>query len=139
MRIPFRPTAGRVALAAALAGTAAIPLVSSPAHGDKAGLEPLAPVHRTLTVADAVERANCATTNLAGRRGATTTSWTTPRSVSVAAKLDGPAGNDWDLAIFDHSTGRQVGGSGAWGATEVAQTYAAAGRRLDIQACRLRG
>ena len=139
MRIPFRLTVGRVALAAALAGTAAIPLVSSPAHGDKAGLEPLAPVHRTLTVADAVERANCATTNLAGRRGVTTTSWTTPRSVSVAAKLDGAAGNDWDLAIFDHSTGRQVGGSGAWGATEVAQTYAAAGRRLDIQACRLRG
>ena len=54
-------------------------------------------------------------------------------------QLDGAAGNDWDLAIFDHSTGRQVGGSGAWGATEVAQTYAAAGRRLDIQACRLRG
>jgi hypothetical protein len=139
MRLPFRLTAGRVALAAALAGTAAIPLVSSPAHGDKAQLEPLAPVHRTLTVSRAVSRSDCATTNLAGERGVTTTSWTTPRAVSVAAKLDGPAGNDWDLAVFDHATGRRVTGSGAWGADELVQTFAAGGRRLDFQACRVKG
>jgi hypothetical protein len=139
MRLPFRLTAGRVALAAALAGTAAIPLLGSPAHGDQARLEPLAPVHRALTVSDAVSRSNCATTNLAGKRGVTTTSWTTPRAVSVAAKLDGPAGNDWDLAVFDHATGKRVTGSGAWGASEVVQTFAAGGRRLDFQACRVKG
>jgi hypothetical protein len=101
--------------------------------------QPLATLHRTLEAGAAVERADCATTRLARRSGVTTTSWTTPRAVSVAARIAGPAGNDWDLAVFDHATGRRLSGSSAWGADELVQTFVAGGRRLDFQACRVSG
>src|SRR4051812_33935567 len=98
MRLPLRLTKRRVALAGAAALAAAVPLVS-PAHGDKAKLEALPAVHRTLTIGSAVTRSDCVTTRLSGQRGVTTTSWTAPQSVSFAARLSGPAANDWDLAV----------------------------------------
>jgi hypothetical protein len=106
-----------------------------------AGLAALAPSASaaTLHVPDAVTRSDCATTNLAGQRGVTTFSYTSPSLSAVTARLSGPAGSDWDLAVFDHATGRNLGGSGDWDASEVVQAFARPGQRLDVQACRVSG
>ena len=139
MRFPFRLTAPRLALAAAVAGTAAVPFFSSPAHSAQSGYEQLAGVERTMRIDSPVSRSNCATTRLSPRRGVAATSWTAPQPAFVTARLEGPAGSDWDLAVFDRATGQRVTGSSAWGASELVQAYAAAGRQLDFQACRVRG
>src|SRR3954447_3920975 len=106
-----------------------------------AGLAALAPSASaaTLHVPDAVTRSDCATTNLAGQRGVTTFSYTSPSLSAVTARLSGPPGSDWDLAVFDHATGRNLGGSGDWDASEVVQAFARPGQRLDVQACRISG
>jgi hypothetical protein len=93
----------------------------------------------SLHAARAMERSDCATTALAGRPGVTRLSYTVPTLGYVTARLDGAAGSDWDLGVFDHATGRSLGGSADWDASEVVQTFGRAGERLDVQACRVSG
>jgi zinc carboxypeptidase len=129
--------ASRAAAAAVAAAALATPLLVPDAQG--AGADAAAPFRQTLTSATAVARTNCATTQLAGRRGVATTTWTPGAPVFIHAALDGARTDDWDLAIFDHASGRRIGGSGAWGASEVVTARVPAGRALDVQACRLSG
>jgi hypothetical protein len=105
------------------------------------GLAALAPpaAASTLHVADAVTRSDCATTDLAGRPGVATTSYTASGLASLTARLAGPAGSDWDLAVFDHASGRNLAGSASWGSAEVAQAFVRPGQRVDVQACRVSG
>src|SRR4051794_26255319 len=99
-----------------------------------------APVLTTsLSSGSAVTRSDCATTRLAGRPGVTTTSWTPSATSFFAARLTGGDGSDWDLAAFDHATGKRLGGSGAVGADEVVMAFARAGERVDLQGCRVSG
>ncbi len=135
---PVRSLPTRLVLLAAATVVTALALVPG-ARAAETGYRPLATLHRALSAGSSVGRADCATTNLAGRSGVATTSWTAPQAVSVAARLSGPSGSDWDLAVFDHATGRRLSGSSAWGSNELVQTFAAAGRRLDFQACRVSG
>jgi zinc carboxypeptidase len=93
----------------------------------------------SLHAARAVERSDCATTGLAAQPGVTRLSYTVPTLGYVTARLNGPAGSDWDLGVFDHATGRNLGGSADWDASELVQTFARAGQRLDVQACRVSG
>src|SRR4051794_20150351 len=93
----------------------------------------------TLRVSTAVERSDCATTDLAGRPGVTSLAYTAPSLSQVTARLNGPAASDWDLALIDHDSGRVLAGSAGWDASEVAQAHARAGQRLDVQACRVSG
>src|SRR4051794_15464005 len=75
----------------------------------------------SLRAARAVERSDCATTALAGAPGVARVSYTVPALGYVTARLNGPAGSDWDLGVFDHATGRSLGGSANWDASEVVQ------------------
>src|SRR4051812_719868 len=105
------------------------------------GLAALAPAASAATVhvPAAVKRSDCATTNLAGRPGVSTTAFTAPSLSQVTAHLAGPAGSDWDLAIVDHASGRALAGSASWDSAEVVQAFARPGQRLDLQACRISG
>src|SRR4051812_2420985 len=93
----------------------------------------------TLHVPAAVERSDCATTDLHGRPGVATSAYTAPSLSSVTARLSGPAGADWDLALVDRDSGRVLGGSAGWGAGEVVQAYARPGQGLAVQAGRISG
>ena len=113
------------AAAAAVAATAlAIPLLAPSAQGASAGAGTL---RQTLRSDAAVARTDCATRNLAGRRGVATASWTSPYALSLRAALAGAAGSDWDLAVFDRTTGERLGGSAAWGSSEVVTALVPAG------------
>ncbi|HEX8207736.1 MAG TPA: M14 family zinc carboxypeptidase [Solirubrobacteraceae bacterium] len=121
------------ALAALVAGALAVP-TTSPAAGARDGA-----FRQTQTAAGTLDRTDCATDRLAGRRGVVTTTWTSAAPAAIHASLAGADGSDWDLAIFDRSTGKRLGGSGAWGASEVVTANVAGGQALEIQACRLSG
>ena len=71
--------------------------------------------------------------------GTMTRSLIAPSTGWVTAKLDGPAGSDWDLAILDRRSGRLVAGSSGFTADEVAEGLAAKGAPLRVQACHLSG
>src|SRR5258708_5807991 len=93
---------------------------------------------QAFTIARPVARADCALSRVSGA-GAQTQSYTVPAASTLTFALAGGASSDWDLAVFDHASGRRLGGSGAWGADEVVQLLARAGQRLDVQACRVSG
>src|SRR4051812_17123816 len=130
-RIPYVPArmTPRLALAALIA--ASLALAVPPAQA--------APVlSASPTSSSAVARSDCATTRLSGP-GVTTTSWTPSTTSFFAARLAGGEASDWDLAVFDHATGRRLGGSGAFGADELVTAVGRAGQRVDLQACRVSG
>jgi hypothetical protein len=127
---------GMALLVAALAGAAA--LISgadrSPAQ------EP--PGATGVTVAEAVER-SCFERQLDGAPGAAAVDVAGPSLDEagfglVEARLEGPAGSDWDLTVFD-AGGDVVAASAFAGASEVASGYVGAGGPLTVQACRIAG
>jgi hypothetical protein len=61
-----------------------------------------------------------------------------PMSGIVAAKLNA-GGGDWDLAVFDSTTGRTVAGSAGFNSVEVASGFVGRTAALTVQACRLSG
>ncbi|MDQ5807870.1 MAG: hypothetical protein M3320_04275 [Actinomycetota bacterium] len=134
MRLSLRSAATRAALAAAGAAALVTPLLAPPAEGAGAG-----PFRQTLATNGTTDRTDCATERLAGQRGVATTSWSPSIDVSLRAVLNGAKGSDWDLAVFDRQTGERLGGSAGFNASEVVTGYAARGRQLEIQACRLSG
>ena len=72
-------------------------------------------------------------------RGFVQRSVTAPKLGWVTARLAARGGGDWDLAIFDRSSGALVAGSAGFGGSEVASGVARAGQRLVVQACRISG
>ena len=57
---------------------------------------------------------------------------------AIEARLQGPAGSDWDLAVFD-SAGGLVAASAFDGANEVASGFVQEPGELTVQACRIAG
>ncbi len=55
----------------------------------------------------------------------------------VRARLAGRG--DWDVAVFDAKTRRNVAGSAGFGSSELAEGFVRKGQRLLVQACRYRG
>ncbi|HEX6391007.1 MAG TPA: M14 family metallopeptidase [Solirubrobacteraceae bacterium] len=106
--------------------------------GAVAGAMALAGDARALTIDAPVQRAGCALKRVSGA-GTQTTAYTAQTASALTFSLRGGRASDWDLAVFDHATGRRLAGSGAWGADEVAQVFANRGQRLDVQACRISG
>ena len=133
------PRHARRALGLAVVAGCAATTLALPAHGAATApaYTPLAPVERTLTADRAIARTDCVTDRLGAGSGVATTTFTATALSSLTARLDGAG--DWDLAVFDHTTGRRVGGSGGWGGSEVVQGLVRSGQVLDIQACRLSG
>lgn len=61
-----------------------------------------------------------------------------PADGLVQARLRAPRG-DWDVAVFDAASGAVVAASSGFNSNELADGFAAAGRTLVVQACRVSG
>ena len=46
---------------------------------------------------------------------------------------------DWDLGVFDFSSGRTIAGSAGFASNELAEGFVKKGQKLRVQACRFRG
>jgi hypothetical protein len=57
----------------------------------------------------------------------------------VSARISGGGAGDWDLAVFDRTSGRVVAGGASWSGDEVAEGYVEPGANLAVQACRYAG
>lgn len=97
---------------------------------------PLAEKRSTLTVPEA--GAAACDTRLPAGAGVATRAWEAPAEGFLTARLSGARG-DWDLAVFDAATGVRLGSSQGFRADEVVQSWARAGQRLVVQACRRPG
>jgi Zinc carboxypeptidase len=82
---------------------------------------------------------SCDDRPLSAGAGVVTETTTAASTGWVRAQLTGSKGSDWDLAIFDRSSGRLVAASSGFTGSEVAEGLAAEGTRLLVQACRMSG
>lgn len=92
---------------------------------------------KKLATGKAVDRA-CHKALATGSAGVATTTATAPVRGIVRARLSA-SGGDWDVAVFDARSGRNVAGSAAFGSRELAEGFVDAGQALTIQACRISG
>jgi hypothetical protein len=118
---PRRAAAGLAALAAVLA-------MAAPASA--------AEVLNTSVTVDRPVLDSCI--DRAGGEGAVQRSVTAPDSGWLATRLEA-SGGDWDVAVFDADSGRQLGGGASPRAEEIAEVFAVDGQRVTVQACRLSG
>jgi len=122
---------------ALLIAAATILLPAASAQGPDSG-------STALTIADAVDR-TCFDRRLDnGAAGVDSVSLPGPDLSDdafgiVEARLDGPVGADWDLAVFDASSGDVVAASTSSGAGEFASGYVTEPGELVVQACRISG
>lgn len=119
---------GKAALALALVG-AAIAAVPAQAPAQAAP-------GQKVTAATAVER-SCHAKYVGGAAGTQTVTATAPVTGLVRARLSGSG--DWDLGVFDSSSGRTVAGSAGFASNELAEGFVKKGQKLRVQACRFRG
>ena len=124
---------------ASLLAVSALALAIFPAAAPAATTTPkvFPTVERTLSLADAQKR-DCRD-RAAGANGVTTRSWTAPDAGVVGVRLHGPDTSDWDVALFDASSGRMLDASLAFRSNEVAVAPVAPGQKLTIQSCRRTG
>jgi len=124
-----RPLLARSPLALALVAAA---LCVLPATAGAEGL-----LSTTLSAASSAQR-ECAGRAAPGATGVVTRQVAAPMSGIVSAKLNA-GGGDWDLAVFETSTGRTVAGSAGFNSVEVASGFVGRAATLTVQACRLSG
>lgn len=74
----------------------------------------------------------------AGAGNCATTSYTARMAGFLTTRL-GAASGDWDLSLKDARSGQALSASRSFGATEVAQSWADAGQRFAVRACRISG
>jgi zinc carboxypeptidase/pre-peptidase len=97
-----------------------------------------APTERTL-VADAAVPRTCHSSLRPGARGVAVSRWTAPASGFLDVRSAAHRRGDWDLVLFDSSSGHTLATSEAFGSHEVAQTWVGAGQRVAIQGCHRTG
>ena len=95
-----------------------------------------AAVSQKVTADRAVAR-SCHDRYVDGASGTQSVTTTAPDTGLIRARLSG--GGDWDLGVFDASSGRSVAGSAAFGSNELAEGFVKQGQKLRVQACRFRG
>ena len=93
-------------------------------------------VTQKVSAATAVDR-SCHASYAGGAAGTQTVTATAPATGLIRARLAGKG--DWDLGVFDASSGRQVAGSAGFGSNELAEGFVKQGQKLRVQACRFRG
>src|SRR4051794_2111514 len=98
----------------------------------------LKPVERTLTAPAAASRI-CESGLRSSARGVDTTTYPSPMARLVTVRSAASDRSDWDLAVFDAATRRELVSSAGFGSHEVAQTWVTAGQRLVLQGCRRTG
>jgi hypothetical protein len=116
---------------------AALAVAAAPASAAELGTAELIRSATLRTDASAVRvcHAGLAT----GRAGVVQRRLTTTFAGMVRATLAAGGRTDWDLAIFDAATGRNIAGSAYTGTNEVAEGAVAAGTDIVVQACRRSG
>src|SRR3954465_14709298 len=114
---------------------ACLSLIAVPAAAQAASPATLPTLTKTLR-APAAARHDRATTN--APRGVTRARYVAPMSGFVTARL-GSARGDWDLIARDAASRHTLAASQGFGSTEVVQTWARAGQRIDFVACRRKG
>ena len=90
----------------------------------------------TVTAGKAVQR-SCFERLAPGAAGVDTTRVTAPSSGLIRARLSG--NGDWDLGVFDSSSGRTIAGSAGFASNELAEGFVKQGPAARVQACRFRG
>ncbi|MGH2838975.1 MAG: M14 family zinc carboxypeptidase, partial [Thermoleophilaceae bacterium] len=110
-----------------------------PATAGAAAPRFLPPVKERLSDATSVKRTCAADLLSARKRGIDRASYRAPMSGFVNVRMQGKRRPDWDLAVFDATTGRRLASSQAFGSRELAQTWVDSGQRLAIQGCRRSG
>ena len=91
----------------------------------------------TVTAERSVAR-ECQARPALGARGVDGLRYTAPASGLIQARLSG-RGGDWDVAVFDATSGKRVAASAAFRSNELAESFVTRGQRLVVQACRFRG
>jgi hypothetical protein len=95
----------------------------------------------TVAIPSSVDR-TCFDRELGTTAGTSATEVTPPLGdasyVALDARLTGPKGSDWDLAVFDQA-GHVVAASAEFDATEVASGYVLEPGPLTVQVCRISG
>src|SRR5918992_1026982 len=109
----------RTALTALVAGIASLA-----AAGPVSAAELFA---SSVSVPAKTSASSCSERPLPAGPGVMTRSALAPQSGWVRAELDGPRAGDWDLAVFDRTSGRLVGGSSSFGSDELAEGLAVEG------------
>ena len=89
-----------------------------------------------VTASKSVDR-SCHATYVGGADGTQTVTSTAPVTGLIRARLSGSG--DWDLGVFDASSGRSVAGSAGFASNELAEGFVKKGQKLRVQACRFRG
>jgi hypothetical protein len=121
-----------------LAGLATLAAVSIvPTAASAAVVRTLPTVKRTLA-ADATAKRDCFA-KVARGHAVDATTYKARMSGYVTVRLAGSDRGDWDLALFDKRTGRQIASSAGYGSHEVAQTWIGSGDKLLVQGCRRKG
>lgn len=128
-------TSRRLALPV-LAALTVLPCASANAAPTLRVLGTDAPLTTTLTAASAAKR-DCVARPLTGA-GVATRSWLAPADGEASIGLRSSRG-DWDLAVFETTSGKLVGSSAGFGAAEVVTLTLREGASLLVQACRRSG
>ena len=92
----------------------------------------------TVSAAGALER-SCFTHDLAHDPAVDARSVRASGVSVVQARLEGDAGDDWDVAILDSDSGAVVAASAYRGSSELAEGFALGRERFLVQACRRSG
>ncbi len=82
---------------------------------------------------------SCFTRDLSGDPAVDARSVRAPGVSVVQARLEGDAGDDWDVAILDPDSGAVVAASAYRGSSELAEGFALGRERFLVQACRRSG
>ncbi|MFL5845509.1 MAG: M14 family zinc carboxypeptidase [Solirubrobacteraceae bacterium] len=117
---------------------AALVAAGIPASAHAATPTPLPTITRTLTADQAVKR-SCLSVPATARRGVAISSYTTPMSGYVTARLSGAKAADWDLVAIDRASGTRMGSSQSFGSNEVVQAWTSARQQIAFVACRRSG
>src|SRR4051794_13825915 len=118
-----RGVAGSLGVALCLAGPAAL---------DRAGATSANVVH-----AAAAKPTSCFTEVRSGAPNVETKELTSAVTGVLRARLTGDG--DWDLAVYDKSSGFVVAGSAGYRTNELAEGFVTQGQKLVLQACRYAG
>jgi len=107
------------------------------AASDAGAVVPAAPPDVLLRADDAVAR-SCSQRLLIAGDGVAHHELVAPAREALTVRLDG-SGGDWDLAVFDRDSGRQLGASSHFGAVERVTVLLDAGQAVVLQACHRSG
>lgn len=127
-RMTWGRSARRRALALLAVGAAGVTVVVAP---------PAAAAPANVLTASISRGITCHAQQYPYVRSVDTRTFTASVTGIMQARLAG--GGDWDLAVFDRTTGAVVAASAGYRTNELAEGFVTAGQQLLVQGCRFRG